>query len=141
MIINKSTKERVNSIMNEAINKVKEELARPVSITYNIKFNDISAEHIIQTVCKVCNTTWSKMMSDTRKMEALVPRHITIWLLYKYTGMSHAQVARYINRVDHTNSVHAVESVDRMIETNDPLYVTPLMTIEKCLLKLTEPAA
>lgn len=132
---------RIKEVMDNTSKQLKDILGKPVTLIYKLKVNDISAEHIIQTVCKVCNITWSKMMDKSKSLEVVVPRQITAWLLARYCGYTQEKIAQEFGKADHSVVSHMIQRVNEMLDTNDELYTRPLKTIESCILKLTEEAA
>lgn len=136
--VNETKQSSINAIMATAREQIKDILGMPVSITYKIKVNDISTEHVIQTVCKVCKITWSSMSDNSKKTEIVVPRQICMWFLRHYAGLSTPKIVKEFGKDDATTARSAIERVQNMIETNDPLYAPAIAEIERCLLKLAE---
>lgn len=132
---------RIKEVMDNTSKQLKEILGKPVTLIYKIKVNDISAEHIIQTVCKICNITWSEMIGKTKTNHVVVPRQLTAWLLALYCGYTREKIAQEFGKADHSVITHMIQRVNDMLDTNDELYTRPLKTIESCILKLTEEAA
>lgn len=138
MILTEQAQSGVNAVLNDTKKRLTEIIGKPVSVIYRIKVNDISPDHIIQTVCRVCNTTWSRILDKTRQREVTVPRQLIAWMMYNYCGLTHRMIALKFGNDDHTFSVHMVERVNDMIATNDELYMQPLRIVESCILKLTD---
>lgn len=138
MSLNTETQMAIDGIMSETMTKLKSIIGRPVTIVYKIKINDISQDHIIQTVCRICNTTWSDMISKSQKNEVLIPRQICMWVLNKYAGVSLNELAKLFDKCDHTSTMRSVMVVSNMIDTENEKYCEKIKLIEKCLLKLTE---
>jgi chromosomal replication initiation ATPase DnaA len=142
--LNTQKQSSIDQVMTGTVEQIKAILGRSVSITYKIKVNDVSAEHIIQTVCKVCNTTWSKINDKSKERDIVIPRQLINWCLFHYAGFSLTRIAQEYDRaedsvcVDHSVVRRSLDRVRDMIDTGDSLYKVPLDQIERCLLKLTE---
>jgi chromosomal replication initiation ATPase DnaA len=141
MRLNERDQERVNDILGETNRQLREVVGKPVSVIYRIRVNDISVQHVIQTVCRVCGVTWSQVLDKNKENTVLVPRQLIAWMLVKYCGLTHERVSKELNRGDHSTVTRMLQRVNEMIETSDPLYMVPLQTAEECILKLTRDQA
>jgi chromosomal replication initiation ATPase DnaA len=131
----------IKLVMESTSQQLRDILGKPVTLIYKIKVNDISPEHIIQTVCKICNTTWSAITSESRQQKVIVPRQLTAWLLARYCGYTREKIAKEFGKADHSVVTHMIHRVNEMLDTKDELYLQPLQAIENCILKLTEEKA
>lgn len=130
-------RENIRDIIQEAQDKIRLQLKRPVTILYTIKVNDISENHIVQATLKETQTRWSDIVSEKRNREYMVPRKIIAWLCSRYLGYGTVKIGRILE-VDHSSVVRYLEDMDNMIDTDDELYIPPLKNIEASILKLVK---
>lgn len=57
------------------------------------------------------------MVGRKRDRGIVLARHVSIWLLRKYTNNSLKQIARVFNR-DHTSAIHAIENINVLMEVD-----------------------
>ena len=86
------------------------------------------------TILKIADENypqWKKYARDFEKQ--IVPRHVTMYLLRKYTGKTLASIGELCstpgNKYDHTTVINAVRSVERAIETRNEAYLNCLDTM------------
>lgn len=60
------------------------------------------------------------MVGRKRDRDIVTARHVSMWLLRKYTVNSLKKIGLLFNR-DHTSTIHAVKHIDELLETDDRL--------------------
>jgi chromosomal replication initiation ATPase DnaA len=76
------------------------------------------------------------VLSPSRLRTLVAPRHVAMWLLRK-RGLSSNQVARHMNRGDHTTALHAA----RAVEASDKLMAAAAEIIAKLMEEAAPPTA
>lgn len=72
-------------------------------------------EEIIKEVAGRHGLTAADLRSDTRRRAISRPRQEAMWELRKRTKLSFPQIARRLNRTDHTTAIHAVRAHERRL--------------------------
>lgn len=124
---------RVREIMQEAEQKITTEIGRPVNLMYKIKVNHLNPQIIIQNVLKVCGITYSELINKSHETKYVVARHLVMWLVTYYCGLSDAEVGKMVNR-DRSTVSHGLGIINDRLDVKDDLYIKPLEEIEKILL-------
>jgi chromosomal replication initiation ATPase DnaA len=130
----------VNDIIEKAKQDITNAIGRTATIILRLKVNHLNPELIIQQVCTTCKVTWSQVVNKGREREYVTPRHLICWLITHYCGLTPDKIAQFIHR-DRTTVLYAIENVNNMLDTNNPMYVHPLVEIEKLLLNIVNDAA
>jgi Bacterial dnaA protein helix-turn-helix len=74
------------------------------------------AQKIIRIVAEYFGTTRSEILSARRDAKAVMPRHMAMYLIKKFTMMSLPEIGRRFNHRDHSSVLHAVKKFDRLRE-------------------------
>jgi chromosomal replication initiator protein len=82
--------------------------------------NEQQVNSMMKVVCKLTQVDWSELKGKSRKREINDIRQTSMWILRKGTSLSFANIGAIFNR-HHATVLHAVESVNNMIET-DSMY-------------------
>lgn len=82
--------------------------------------NEQQVNKMMKVVCKLTQVDWSELKGKCRKREINDIRQTSMWILRKGTSLSFANIGAIFNR-HHATVLHAVESVNNMIET-DSMY-------------------
>lgn len=82
---------------------------------------NITADFIIDTVCKYFAISKSDVMSTKRNKEIADSRHICIYLICELLNLPMATIGREIFKRDHTTIIHARNKVADNIKTNDSI--------------------
>jgi chromosomal replication initiator protein len=82
--------------------------------------NEQQVNAMMKVVCKLTQVDWSELKGKSRKREINDIRQTSMWILRKGTSLSFANIGTIFNR-HHATVLHAVESVNNMIET-DSMY-------------------
>jgi len=109
----------VNSIMAYSLvhdGNITEELAHSVvGRIVNLEKKEISAETIIRTICRHYGLKQKDLLSKSRKQDIVKARHLTMYLIYKYTGQSYQQIGLVMGKRDHSTVLHACNAVNARI--------------------------
>lgn len=79
--------------------------------------NEQQVNSMMKVVCKLTQVDWSELKGKSRKREINDIRQTSMWILRKGTSLSFANIGAIFNR-HHATVLHAVESVNNMIETD-----------------------
>ena len=82
--------------------------------------NEQQVNAMMKVVCKLTQVDWSELKGKSRKREINDIRQTSMWILRKGTSLSFANIGAIFNR-HHATVLHAVDSVNNMIET-DSMY-------------------
>ena len=82
--------------------------------------NEQQVNSMMKVVCKLTQVDWSELKGKSRKREINDIRQTSMWILRKGTSLSFANIGAIFNR-HHATVLHAVDSVNNMIET-DSMY-------------------
>lgn len=85
------------------------------------KTNEITPNSIIQVVCEQFGVREEDIISKKRDAEIVVPRHIIMYLLRKYTEIPLGNIAVLLNRNDHSTVLHACKKMEEDLKTNKEL--------------------
>lgn len=77
-------------------------------------------KNAIAVACSMYNVTKSKLLSDSRKREIVVPRQILMYYYNVFERMSLSDTGALFGK-DHATVLHAKKSVKNMTET-DKMY-------------------
>ena len=69
---------------------------------------------IQERVCKEFKITLGEMLSDSRKHEYVLPRHLAMYICRK-KGHSFQKIAIYFKRKDHTTVLHAINNMNNLL--------------------------
>ena len=83
------------------------------------KKSGVSPREIISTVAKQFGVKPSDILSESRSSSVVAPRQLAMYIMRKECGIKLAQVAKLLNRKDHTTVMHAVEKLE-LAYKNDP---------------------
>ena len=82
--------------------------------------NEQQVNSMMKVVCKLTQVDWTELKGKSRKREINDIRQTSMWILRKGTSLSFANIGAIFNR-HHATVLHAVDSVNNMIET-DSMY-------------------
>jgi len=85
-----------------------------------------TAQHIKQLVAREAEVAVIDLVSFRRQRRVVDARHVAMWLMRRYTPLSFPQIARVLERHDHSTVMHGVRKVEEALERarrgeNDPL--------------------
>lgn len=93
-----------------------EEAAKILEIDQESKRKKISPRDIIMEVCKGFGVSIRDVRGSRRTADLVEPRQVSMYLLRKELGLPLEQVAKELNRHDHTTVLHAIERVESRLE-------------------------
>lgn len=73
---------------------------------------------IQQAVAEHYGITREQLLSRTRKREIARPRQVAMWLCRGLTPRSLPEIAKHFRFKDHTNVVHAIRQVRKLLDTD-----------------------
>jgi len=83
-------------------------------------FTHLTVADIAEAAARVFGLEVSDIYSDRRAQRVARARQIVCWLARAHTYMSLPQIGRRLRR-DHTTVLHAVQTIDRRIQTDEEL--------------------
>ena len=94
------------------------------------KINEITPNLIIEVVSEHFGVKSEDITSKKRNAEFVVPRQIIMYLCRKLTDTSYTNIAKLLNKKDHTTIIHGCSKIEAEISTNKDLQ-NKLEIIEK----------
>ena len=104
------------------------------SITRHVKVSHLKGPNIkaIQrATCDVYGVDLNDLLSERRSDEIVLPRHVSMYLAKKLTGLSSTRIARATGNRDHTTALHAFRKIENLIKTDDELAAHVAMIRER----------
>ncbi len=90
-------------------------------VIYPNKPKEITPTLILEVVAEHFGVKADDITSNRRNSELVLPRHIVMYLCRNYTDNSLKNIAKFLNRQDHTTIKHAVEKIESELKTNEEL--------------------
>lgn len=81
-------------------------------------YSHLSAETIIDTVCKYYNVKKEQVLGKSRPKNVVIPRQIAMYIAREELNDSFPSLEKYFNK-DHSTIVHAYERVQKELKNND----------------------
>ena len=81
-------------------------------------YSHLSAETIIDTVCKYYNVKKEQVLSKSRPKNVVIPRQMAMYIAREELNDSFPALVKYFNK-DHSTIVHAYERVQKALKNND----------------------
>ena len=106
-------------------------VGKKVQITFHFKFQHLSTDMLATIICDVCEVKWSDIISESRKANIILARHIFCYLSATLQKKTLWQISNLIQRNDHGVIAKARDKVKRMIDTEDEIYMPAILEIEK----------
>jgi len=105
------------SLMRQDINL---ELAKQTlkNIVHDIE-TEVGIDFIQKTVAEEFKISGEELKGKSRKKEIVIPRQISMYLAKEYTNHSLKSIGYHFGGRDHSTVIHAIQSVNDMIETDD----------------------
>lgn len=109
--------------------------AAPLILQRSVKVQTLETpqetiDRIINDVCQRSGIEKEKILSRSRKKEIVAARFACMYLLRKEAFMTFAAIGRIFGR-DHTTAIHALSSVENLLDTNDYLMVQNTGSLNK----------
>lgn len=96
-----------------------DELGKILEVDAASKRKKISPREIVRNVCKEFNVSVRDVRGKRRLSEYVVPRQVCMYKLRNVLELPLEQVAKELNRKDHTTVLHAIERVEEMMEEDE----------------------
>lgn len=81
-------------------------------------YSHLSAEMIIDTVCKYYNVKKEQVLGKSRPKNVVIPRQMAMYIAREELNDSFPALVKYFNK-DHSTIVHAYERVQKALKNND----------------------
>ena len=81
-------------------------------------YSHLSAETIIDTVCKYYNVKKEQVLGKSRPKNVVIPRQMAMYIAREELNDSFLALVKYFNK-DHSTIVHAYERVQKELKNND----------------------
>lgn len=81
-------------------------------------YSHLSAEIIIDTVCKYYNVKKEQVLGKSRPKNVVIPRQMAMYIAREELNDSFPSLEKYFNK-DHSTIVHAYERVQKELKNND----------------------
>lgn len=81
-------------------------------------YSHLSAETIIDTVCKYYNIKKEQVLGKSRPKNVVIPRQMAMYIAREELNDSFPALVKYFNK-DHSTIVHAYERVQKALKNND----------------------
>lgn len=81
-------------------------------------YSHLSAETIIDTVCKYYNVKKEQVLGKSRPKNVVIPRQMAMYIAREELNDSFPALVKYFNK-DHSTIVHAYERVQKELKNND----------------------
>ena len=96
------------------------ELAKQVlkNIVHDIE-SEVGIDYIQKTVSEYYNLNMDQLKDKTRKKEIVIARQIAMYFSKEYTNHSLKSIGYHFGGRDHSTVIHAVQSVNDMLDTNN----------------------
>ncbi len=93
-----------------------DDAAKILEIDQESKRKKVDPRDIILEVCKAFGVSIRDVRGNRRTADLVEPRQVCMYLLRKELGIPLEQVAKELNRNDHTTVLHAIERVEKRME-------------------------
>lgn len=81
-------------------------------------YSHLSAETIIDTVCKYYNVKKEQVLGKSRPKNVVIPRQMAMYIAREELNDSFPALVKYFNK-DHSTIIHAYERVQKALKNND----------------------
>ena len=115
--------DRIKGILTKAETELSLLLSREVRLLPQISDpikSDLSLK-IRDTVCLVCNVTWDKVQSKSRKREIVLARQLYCFYMCFYTKLSLKRIGETIGGRDHTTVIHSRQTIIDLLDSLDEM--------------------
>lgn len=101
-------KEKIQNIL-EVDNKI---------IGYNKKNTFAHPSSIIETVCKIYNIKTADIVSNSRKKNITIARHVVMYIMREFAKLQLKDIGGFLGNRDHTTVLNGVEKVKSLIASD-----------------------
>jgi chromosomal replication initiator protein len=105
---------KISGIMPE-----EDEVAKILEVDAESKRQKTSPRELINDVCKEFGVSIRDVRGKRRTAEIALPRQVCMYVLRKELELPLEQIARELNRSDHTTVMHAIERVEEKMEEDE----------------------
>lgn len=95
------------------------------NIIENNKNNIITPEKIMEVICNEYNVTPEEVKSQRRSQDLVIPRHMFMYLCRHIIDMTYDEIAKFLERKDHTTVMHGYKKIRDEIKEN-PLFANKI---------------
>lgn len=88
------------------------------NIVDNNKNNIITPEKIMEVICNEFNVTPEDIKSQRRSQDLVYPRHIFMYLCRIIIDMTYDEIAKFLERKDHTTVMHGYKKIKEDLKNN-----------------------
>lgn len=79
-----------------------------------------SAAAVVQAVTKEFNIDKETLVGNSRQRKVSRARHVAWYVMSRNCAhMSYPQMARMLNRIDHSTAIHGVKTVEHLVAVDD----------------------
>ncbi|HSZ24937.1 MAG TPA: helix-turn-helix domain-containing protein, partial [Cytophagaceae bacterium] len=96
---------------------------------------EVGIDYIMKFVSEYFNVTIDQMKDKTRKREIVVARQVSMYFAKEYTNMSLKSIGSNFGNRDHSTVIHAIQSVNDLIDTDKKFNATMQDLMKKIKLK------
>lgn len=83
-----------------------------------------TVQRIKERVCEFYNVSIVDLVSARRTKDVVLPRHVAMYLVRNLTPRSFPDIARKFGHRDHATPIHAVQKIERLMQTDLQLAAT-----------------
>lgn len=123
---------RIEEIMLAFKKEMEGVLGVEVEVEYKIKKREAALDKLAKIVCFTCNVQWNDIISPRRTHDLMIARQIFCWFAKVILKNGYVRIGRFVHR-DHATVMYSRKVIDRMIVTNDDMYMKPLREINDML--------
>lgn len=104
------------------------------TIVQNIEA-EVGIDYIMKFVSEFFSVAIDQMKDKTRKREIVVARQVSMYLAKEYTNMSLKSIGSHFGGRDHSTVIHAIQSINNLMETDKKFNATMQEVFKKIKLK------
>jgi chromosomal replication initiator protein len=104
------------------------------SIVQNIE-SEVGIDYIQKFVAEFFNVTVDSLKAKTRKREIVIARQVAMYFAKEYTNLSLKSIGQHFGNRDHSTVIHALTSVNDLMDTDRKFNATMQELIKKLKLK------
>jgi chromosomal replication initiator protein len=112
-----------SSLTNQKVSMdlVRKILARPHGSVSSMQSHSVDCDSILRAVARYYPYTVAELKSKSRHKDISFVRHLSIFLMKKYTEKSLRDIGREMGGRDHTTVLHALLKMERYIQDNQSM--------------------
>ena len=94
------------------------------NLIHNFESEDVSIDYIQKCIAEHFDVTVHEIKDKTRKKEIVIARQTAMYFAKEYTNLSLKTIGYHFGNRDHSTVIHAITSVNDMMETDKKFKVT-----------------